>query len=411
MPGSGARPVLNYKLITTTLWLVILVALAIFLAIVFLRFLYPVDLLQYWSAAQIFIAGGNPYDVALLNELQIKAGRPESTDTIVMWNPPLILFLIFPLAFFEFKDAAVAFFVIGGVAICGSFYISRKTLKNPDRILSDRQGLLQIAFLVTFYPAFLCLAYGQISFVLLLAFSAYLYLDSIHKNDHCSSFWAGVALSFTCVKPHLLFLLYLYIFGSSCKRKSWGTVMGIAFGVSLLLLFAFVVNHEIFSFYLASASRPPIYWQTPTLGSWLQGLTGIHEVWVRLLPTLCTALLLVFSMVIHPAFFRLKEAIYLLVPLSLLTSPYGWVYDQMLLLPTAIWIICRSKGIVEADIKVTLLAMLLISSNMIMMFVPAEAGQQVHLWYPAVFFLLVFFLLKQRTASKRSDLGMRPGLT
>jgi hypothetical protein len=64
------------------------------------------------------------------------------------------------------------------------------------------------------------------------------------------------------------------------------------------------------------------------------------------------------------------------VPLSLVFSPYGWVYDQLLLLPSGIWL--SSK-----DVR---LGLLLILSNVFMLSL-GSIGQEWMVWYPLVYWL------------------------
>jgi hypothetical protein len=77
------------------------------------------------------------------------------------------------------------------------------------------------------------------------------------------------------------------------------------------------------------------------------------------------------------------------VPLSLITSPYGWVFDQMLLLPTVAFFAARGAlwqlygGIVL---------------NLVMMSMPARFGQQAFIWYTAAFLLLSLTVHRQRSS-------------
>jgi len=365
-----------------------------------LNLIYPVDLLQYWSAAKIFLAGGNPYDFTLLNNLQIAAGRPEHHDLIIMWNPPIILLIILPLALFSFSAAAISFFLAGTVGIATSFLLSRLSLKGQLLNLPKSLQFFSILFLVTFYPAFLSLAYGQISFVLLLSLSLYFFFSS--KSSYTDSFAAGICLSLTLIKPHVLYLLYFFILWRSFTSKSWGTIAGLISGASILFLGPLVINSEIFFYYLAAASRPPIFWQTPTLGSWLQGWTGLHEAWVRFMPTIISALVFVLTLLRFPSLISNQALPFLIIPISLFTSPYGWVYDQMLLLPSALWMIGISAALLGPKPLVFIPASILIAANIGMMAAPAEAGQHVHVWYPILFFILALVLLiKQNSITAR----------
>src|SRR4029450_11104050 len=50
----------------------------------------PDDLIEYWAAAKLTLAGANPYDPAELLPLQQANGR-DTTEAVMMWNPPWAL--------------------------------------------------------------------------------------------------------------------------------------------------------------------------------------------------------------------------------------------------------------------------------------------------------------------------------
>jgi hypothetical protein len=50
------------------------------------------DFVEYWSAARVHAAGGNPYDGAQLLPLQRDAlGEPGRTEAVMLWTPPWTL--------------------------------------------------------------------------------------------------------------------------------------------------------------------------------------------------------------------------------------------------------------------------------------------------------------------------------
>ena len=77
--------------LTTILCLVILVGLCW----IMVQHAHQADFLAYWSAAKIFVEGGNPYDLTELREVQRNAGR--TRDTLEFWNPPWAFCLFLPL--------------------------------------------------------------------------------------------------------------------------------------------------------------------------------------------------------------------------------------------------------------------------------------------------------------------------
>ena len=66
------------------------------------------DFLRYWSATRIFITGGDPYDETSLRNLQ-RANHPNpdlrDKDLGYVWNSPLLLLILSPLAILPFALA------------------------------------------------------------------------------------------------------------------------------------------------------------------------------------------------------------------------------------------------------------------------------------------------------------------
>ena len=70
-------------------------------------FMYNVgskDVLQYRSAATLFLRGLNPYDKTLIANLQQKTWHGEpNTIPVIFYTPPMLLSLVFPMGLLSFK--------------------------------------------------------------------------------------------------------------------------------------------------------------------------------------------------------------------------------------------------------------------------------------------------------------------
>ncbi|MCB0318328.1 MAG: DUF2029 domain-containing protein, partial [Bdellovibrionales bacterium] len=236
-----------------------------------------VDLLQYWSASKVLLHAENPYNPQQLEFYQIQTQNFHSL--IRMWNPPNIFFFIVWLKFFDFEFAkAVWFFVSASMIFCSfilSFLLAKGRVKD-----SKNDFFYFLIACVCFYPSYLCLYYGQISSLLALSISAFLFL--IDKKQH---FFAGLFLAISLIKPHLLAPLYLWLIFSISNSESRTILRGFLVGATISFLLPLFFNLHIYHFYFESLKEPPIYFKTPTLGSLLQGITGIHKQFVRVLPS------------------------------------------------------------------------------------------------------------------------------
>lgn len=294
-----------------------------------LLLLGTIDFIQYWSAAKIFWQHqSNPYDLALLTQLQenITSFRPLP---VVMWNPPLILPLLLPLLAAPFPYVHVLWIVCSIMAYVCSLSCLRRTLGRSGAGL--RHSHFLFPFAVTFYPFILTLSYGQISVFLLCALVALL---ALARSDSSRGYLAGgIVFSITLCKPHLLALCYVVLVVRAVQHKRERLIMlGLLIGIASLAAVASGANSRIWSYYWQALSNPPYQWLTPTLGTWLQFLVNGHPSWSRYLPIICAVpvvgALSLFSKV------DTETLLLRVIPFSLFLAPYGWVYDQVLLVPT-----------------------------------------------------------------------------
>ena len=145
---------------------------------------------------------------------------------------------------------------------------------------------------------------------------------------------------------------------------------------------------DIYQLYFQSYSKPPIYWKTPTVGSFLQGLSGVHTFWMRSLPSVIVGIAFAGLFLSRRLSGELFE-LYPLTALSLLTSPYGWTYDHILLLPVGLWILsCAGHGGEGSFGSKQWIPKLLILGNVILMIPIGSLELQNYVWYPAWFLFL-----------------------
>jgi len=339
------------------------------------------DFVQYWSAAEALRRGQNPYDPAVL--LSIQAPLVSLTEVIRLWNPPLIVPLISWLPALTFKAAAVVWFALGGLLIT---LACRMVLGLGPRL----SLLVVMPVLLTFYPFIDSLQYGQVAPLLLLGLSGFLVLLPTRP------FSAGVALSLTLLKPHLLALIYVVSAVQAIRARDLRAVGGFAAGALVLGIGAELLAPGIFTLYLSALAEPPVYFQTPTAASWLQWALPGNPSWPRLSLPIGAALLT--TLIAARAPLRpLTTILPVLLPLSLLAAPYGWTYDQMLLLP-ALFIILHRWGH-----RGTLV---LLAAHLIALYRPDGIPMQYFVWYPLLILGLgLFTLIRGRTASPSLQSG------
>jgi hypothetical protein len=333
-----------------------------------------IDYLEYWSAATLFVAGGDPYDMKALNQVQALA-RTSDRDAIIMWNPPWIFPTIAALTLVPANYGPQLWFFF---SIILYVYCLLRSLSLFNVTNSSLRRLLLVN-LILFPPIISCLTYGQLSVVLLLGWIMLL----TRAETRIISIGMGVGVYLTSLKPHLLYLPYMiFLLRGRIKVLLAGAGAILLTSVAVLL-----VDPGIFQKYLnALQTAPPTYWKTPTLGALLQEHTSLSDIVARTLPHLA-GLLGIFLLLWKKHRVSTQDLLLISVPLSLFFNAYGWMYDQLLLVPTIIWSLStvveykKSLGVCYA----------LLFFNMVYLF--TSPSQHSGIWYPLLIGLVAFYSL------------------
>ena len=298
------------------------------------------DFLQYWTAAKIVLLGANPYDPQLMHSAQSGLACDRSfTIPVLFWNPPLALGLVMPLAFMSFEVASAVWMFISVVLLVMSMELLFRTLSIP----ANKRSLLMV-LLVSVPGVYLTLWWGQISLWLLFGFALFIHLSIGRKIGIDGSFLAGLSLSLTLIKPHLLFLPYLFLLITSVRTRRFRTIVGLIVGGLALGMLSLIFKPDIWSVYWQTLqSAPPFYWKTASFGSYFQELfDGELPVSVaRFVPIVIATILSLPVMLKAFRKGRELQVLLLLTCLSLLFSPYGWAFDQVLLIPVIVFMFAQ----------------------------------------------------------------------
>jgi hypothetical protein len=170
-----------------------------------------------------------------------------------------------------------------------------------------------------------------------------------------------------------------------------GTLAALAVGTAA----AWLVNPDVIGQYIAAAAGyPPSGWATPTIGGGLRFAFGYEHFWLQFLPPLAGALWFLWHWRCQHQTWRWAEQMPLLLVVALASTPYGWEYDQVvLLLPilqVAIWMATEPWSRVSTLLLVGYLAMngLALAVNV------ARINAFWFLWLAPAF--LLWYLLAQR---------------
>ncbi|MBX7143378.1 MAG: glycosyltransferase 87 family protein [Oligoflexia bacterium] len=324
------------------------------------------DFIQYWSSARVFLSGDNPYDPTVLGIAQaVVPGHPP--EVVRMWNPPWSLSLLLPFGLLPFHISVA---LLAAFTITVTVFALHLSLPVADSLFS-RRALTMLAFVLSMPALKESLGWGQISAWTLLG---YLGFECLYdQQSKRGRYLAGCLLSLTSIKPHLLYLLYLALFIDALKCRRCETLAGLATGFVALNLVPILWNYQLYRWYILAFQDPPTYWRTSTLAGVLGALAAAPSAVTCFLPSFITAVVLSFGGLLGDL--DVKKARWL-VPLSLISAPYGWSYDQVLLLPLALGLIAQSS---------VLLGCLLVLANILAW---AALTQDKLIWYPLLLLIL-----------------------
>ena len=288
------------------------------------------DYVEYWAAGRLNLSGGNPYAADQLLPLERAAGR--KTEVLLMWNPPWTLALAMPLALFSYPISRLIWFILSIAMILMATNWAWTLLGG-----SNQKRWLASVIAFTFFPTILVLRIGQIGPVLLLGIVGFLHFE------HKKRYWlAGAFAALLAIKPHLLSLVCIYILAWSIGRRRWGIFGGGGIVMLSATLAAMMFNSHVITQYLsATMADSPLVWMTPTFGSLLRRLFGFERKWLVFIPMVAGIFWLGLYGLRHRADWLWVDRIPLLLLVSVVTAPFGWSFDQVVLIPVLLQVMIQ----------------------------------------------------------------------
>ena len=294
------------------------------------------DFLTYWAAGKLHLDGQNPYDPELMSAaLRTALGAP-TTEPVTLpplvYNPPWV----FP---FLIVIAAAGYFYgrllwLGGAMVCLLIvgdYAWRLYGGEP------RQRWWGWLLVFSFAPALVALRIGQITpFVV---GGVVLFLVSVKRGNWAT---AGAAAALIALKPQLLYLFWPVFLLWILVTRRWPVLLGFVAALLAGTAAAMLTNPAILPQFIAMVLyNPPAQYTPPTWGTALRLLTGREEFWLQFVPVLLGLLWLGLYWRHHRHEWQWLAAMPWLLLISMATSPYGWSYDMVILLPALIQVAVR----------------------------------------------------------------------
>jgi len=286
------------------------------------------DFVEYWTSAHLLVKHQNPYSIPAMLEIQRTAGWKEELPLIPL-NPPWTLTFVAPLAGIKsYPVAWLAWFTVMASAIAvGSWMLMElyfKDLRIPE--VSDTTTY-RCLFAFTFYPSLVCLIFGQIAPLVFLGVAGFVYFQYRSRPA-----LAGIFLSLTLVKPQLVYLVWLSLLVWSVQFRRWKSLV-YAF-LSLLAISGIVlaIRWQVFPEYWQLARGPyPHLYISGVLAALRRAMVRYDTFWLQFVPLVPGFAWWVWLWKRNSATWSWIERMPALITVSLLTSAWGFLFDQTLL--------------------------------------------------------------------------------
>jgi hypothetical protein len=332
------------------------------------------DFITYWAAGQQLVHHGNPYDPAAISQIERDAGF-QGGASYYMRNAPWALPLALPLGYVSPMAAALPWSLLMLGLLIASVRILWTFLGSPG---NHREWLGYC-----FPPALFCVVLGQTSIFLLFGLALFLRL---HKTR---PFAAGAALWLCSIKPHLflpfVLVLLVWIVLTRGYRILAGGIAAMAAG-SLVTACIDPAAWSQYAYYMRTSVVTREF--TPCFADLLRD--SIHPAWkwLAFVPAILGCLwALAYFWPRRHAWDWLEHGS-LLMLVSLLVAPFGWIFDQSLAIPAILFAVARTPS--QAVLSALAILYLLLEVQIVSPFPLASAA---YLW-PAPAWLIWYLFAR-----------------
>lgn len=350
------------------------------------------DSIAYWAAGKLLISGANPYDSARVLEIERHEGYSEAKP-LVLRTPPWSLVLVLPLGAGSAIFAWTWWIALSLAALIISIRLSWRMYGGDGPIPTI---LLVMAYLFAPVPA--CLVAGQMGLVLLLGIVLFLWWEQTHP------FFAGAVLILPFAKPHLLALFWVVLVLWAVKEQRRLLALGFVSFLVLTSGLALIFDPAIFQHYKAMLDVASIGYEfIPALSGVIRLLLFRRWFWVQFLPMALGIAWALWFYWRNRANWDWRHHGPALLVVSVLTTPYAWMTDEVVLMPAIIYaavgiyarrsqLPLRSKFAVSVFAALNLLLLLILNAK-----VPFSTG--IYFWSSLVWFGWYFYGRASRPVS------------
>lgn len=288
------------------------------------------DFIQYWAAGKLILQRADPYNLGEVLQIERAAGM-EETDPKISVAPPIALELFVPLGFLGAKAGLIVWllFLLGCLSV--SVFLCRLLFGEPE----SRLHLLGYLF----PPAITCVQAGQLGIFFLLGFVLFLYL---HRSR---PFLAGACLLPWALKPHLFLAFAVVLLLWAIQQRLLRVIAGFFCAFIASCALSVYLDRNAWSQYINLFQYSRLMEvHLPTLSANLRAFTFPNAVWIEYLPAALASVWAVWYFTTHRQVWQWTEHGMLLLLVSVMCTPYGWITDESVLLPAVLMGVYRATN-------------------------------------------------------------------
>jgi hypothetical protein len=337
------------------------------------------DSIAYWTAARLLTHHQNPYEPPRVLELERQQGYAEDKP-LVLRTPPWSLFVIIPLGFLNPFRAWMLWTSISLGSLLTAMRLCWK-IYGDDTIPRNLFTLIGYAFA----PVPACLVAGQMGLVLLLGLVLFLWWEREHP------FLAGAALVLSFAKPHLLALFWFALFFWTVVRKKREIAIGFMVALTSATGIALLFDPRVFQHYREMLYQASIGYEfIPALSGVLRLLFFRSEFWVQFIPVILGLIWCTWFLIRNQHKWNWRRHGPVLLVVSVLTTPYAWLTDEVVLLPAilqATAFVYQTRANMKVSTRLVLLTFALLDALLLLILkskIPFATG--IYFWSSLVWF-------------------------
>lgn len=294
------------------------------------------DFAQFWAAGRLNLSGENPYDPARVQFLKEQiAGEAKQKPQVItiFYSPPWAIPIAMAFGVFAYLPSRLLWLV-------GNILIMVLSVKVLWRLYNGSDQSIWLTWLLVFTlgPTYLVLVQGQITPLVLLGISGFLYFTNIKEND-----WlAGSSAFLISLKPQLFYLFWVALFLWTIINRRWKVLAGVILTLGCATIISLAFNPNLIdNYYESLLFNIPLEWFTPTIGALLRIVFGEEYFWLQFIPVAIGLIWFAWYWRRHKANWSWTLTMPELVLVSLITTFYAWTYDHILVIVALVpaWII------------------------------------------------------------------------